>query len=280
MGTLAGRIPAVVWSGALAFALTVLAGGIWTALLISNLLISPAVPWSIIVMCLLLWLMWQYLGGRWPPRSTSASRRRYLRADPVPAQVFAWALVAGLLAIAALAGLWIVLSQLANLRGAVLPDYSKYPLLTLVLILVMAPLVSSLAEEAGFRGYFLVALQRRLPAPAAIVLAALVIAPAHALTQGFLWPTLLFYLYVDVLFGAMAYLTNSIVPGIIVHAIGLLIFFTLVWPGDMVRRLIGQGSDSAWFWIHTTQVVVFTALALLAFGGLVRCRRALARKAA
>jgi hypothetical protein len=73
----------VVWSGALAFVLTVVAGGVWTVLLISNVATSPAIPWAVVVMALLLWLMWQYLGGKWGPRSTSEARRRYLRAKPV-----------------------------------------------------------------------------------------------------------------------------------------------------------------------------------------------------
>lgn len=62
---------------------------------------------------------------------------------------------------------------------------STYPLLTVVLVLVMAALVSSLAEEAGFRGYFQSALERKVRGPAAIVIMSLVIAPAHGLTQGF-----------------------------------------------------------------------------------------------
>src|SRR5258708_37003753 len=40
------RVPAVVWSGAMAFVLAVGAGGIWTVLLVSNLATSPAIPWA------------------------------------------------------------------------------------------------------------------------------------------------------------------------------------------------------------------------------------------
>ena len=94
MHSLFSRIPPVVWTGILAFALTVFTGGVWTVLLISNVAISPAILWSVVVMALLLWLMWQYLGGRWGPRSTSEARHRYLRATPLSRQVFAWAALA------------------------------------------------------------------------------------------------------------------------------------------------------------------------------------------
>ena len=161
MRFLSSRVPAVVWSGILAFALTVVAGGIWTILLISNLTTSPAIPWAVVVMALLLWLMWQYLGGKWGPRSTSQARLRYRRAKPVSRQVFAWAV----LAIVALVGYWIVLFQLVKIPARILPSYSGSPLLIVTLVLVMAALVSSLAGVVGFRGYFQDILEHRVSGP-------------------------------------------------------------------------------------------------------------------
>lgn len=256
----------VVGFGILAVVVTLIAGGVWTALLVANLAISPAIPWAVVVMALLLWLMWQYLGGRWWPRGTGAARRRALRAKPVAGRALAWALAAGLFSIVALAGLWFVLFQLANMPPTrPLLDTSRYPLPTVVLLLVMASLVSSVAEEAVFRGYVQGALERRMSGMAAITIVAAMMAPEHALTQGFVWPTLVFYLCVDAMLGALAYLTGSIVPGVVVHGIGLLTFFTLVWPGDMLRQVVGAGSADVWLWIHCAQVAVFAALALLAF---------------
>ncbi|HMA33863.1 MAG TPA: type II CAAX endopeptidase family protein [Chloroflexia bacterium] len=260
-----GRLPAVVWSGLLAFGLTVVAGGIWTVLLVANLTTSPALPWAPGVMALLLWGMWQYLGGHGGPPGTAAARRRYLRATPVSRPVFAWAVLAGGLAIVALAGYWIVLVQLVPIPGHVLPDYSRYPLLTVVLVLGMSALVSALAEEAGFRGYFQGVLERTGRGPAAIVLAALLIAPAHALTQGFGWPTMLWYFAVDVMFGVLAYLTQSILPGSVVHILGLLTFFTLVWPADPQRGRVWETGADSWFWLYAAQALLGTVLALLAF---------------
>jgi membrane protease YdiL (CAAX protease family) len=260
----------VLWSGILALVLTVAAGGVWTVLLISNIATSPAIPWAVVVMALLLWLMWQYLGGKWGPRSTSEARRRYLRATPVSHQMFAWALVAGLLSIVALVGYWIVLFQLVKISARVLPNFTGYPLLTTTLVLVMASLVSSLAEEVGFRGYFQGVLEHKVNDPIAIVIMSLVIAPAHGLTQGFVWPILLWYFFVDVMFGTMAYFTKSILPGIVVHSIGLLIFFTLVWPNDAQRRLVWETGANTGFWLTVAQAIVFSTLAILAFSQLAR----------
>src|SRR6202453_5257735 len=96
-------------------------------------------------------------------------------------------------------------------------------------MIVMASLVAPLMEEAGFRGYFQVALERELRAPLAIVISSLVFALAHGSTQGFLWPKLLFYFLVGIAFGAPPYLSNSTLPAILVPFAGLLIFFPLVW---------------------------------------------------
>ncbi len=263
--SISSRIIKLVSFGILALFISLLPSSIWSALLVANLRTTPAIPWAVIIMAVILWRTWKYLGGEGWPRNTSEARHSYLRANPVSGQVFAWAVLAGLLSIMALVGFWIVLFQLVKAPGNALPDFSAYPLLTVVLVLLMAPLVGALAEEAGFRGYFLVALQRELGGPAAIVIAALVISPGHALTQGFVWTTMLFYFFVDVMFGVLAYLTNSILPGIVVHSIGLLTFFTLVWPYDKARQLVWEGGADPWFWVHAAQMIIFTALAILAF---------------
>jgi hypothetical protein len=106
---------------------------------------------------------------------------------------------------------------------------------------------------------------------AAILLTALVMAPEHAQTQGFVWPTLVFYAIVDVMLGATAYLTQSILPGLVTHGIGLLVFFTLVWPGDAFRPVIGNGATE--LWIHAAQTLVFAVLAILAFVHVARNRQ-------
>ena len=190
MRSLVRQIPSVFWAALFALMLAVLAVGVWSGLLVANLQTSPTIPWAVAVMAALLWVMWQYLGGRWWPRGTAEVRRRCLRARPVAARVFAWALVAGGLGIISLTGLWIVLLQLVKVHGNPLPDFSQYPLVTVVLVIGMASLVASTAEEAGFRGYLQGLLEPRVGGPAAVLITALAMEPGHGLTQGFAWPSL------------------------------------------------------------------------------------------
>jgi membrane protease YdiL (CAAX protease family) len=256
---------AVAQFGVLALLIAMLPGGAWAALATTNLNTSPTIPWAPLAMALILWPLWRYLHGRWWPSSTSDARARSLRATRVSRQAFAWALVAGTLSIVALAGLWIVFVQLARRPSNPLPDFSKYPFLTVALTIMMASLVTSVAEEAGFRGYIQSLLERQYRGPAAVLIQSLVIAIPHGLTQRFLWSTLLFYFFVDVMLGVTAYLTNSILPGIAIHTMGLLVFFSVVWPRDGTRRVVwGSGADT-WFWIHLAQAIVFGVAAIPAF---------------
>jgi hypothetical protein len=87
----------LVWFVPLTFILTLLPGGIWSVLLAANLKTGITIPWAVVAAAVLLWLAWLYAGGKGAPRSTSVARRRYRRANPVSARVFAWALVANAL---------------------------------------------------------------------------------------------------------------------------------------------------------------------------------------
>ncbi len=259
----------VARSAILAFLILGFGQGVWTGLLGVNLWTSPAIPWSVAVMSLVLWLMWQYLDGKWWPHSTSDVLHRCLRARLTYRQVFGWAMLAGVLSIVALAGCWILVFQLLKMPGNVLPDTSRYPSLTVVLILVMASLVSPLSEEAAFRGYCQVILERKFRGPAAVVISSVFFALEHV-THGLLWPKLLVYFLAGVMFGVTAYLTKSILPGIAVHIIADLTFFTQVWPYDTARRLVREGGADLWFWIHAAQVIIFSVLSILAFSRLAR----------
>jgi len=267
--SLATRIRSVVWSAILAFVIFGLGQGVWGALVFINLRTAPAVPWAVAAMAVVLWLMWQYLNGKGWPQSTSEARRRYFRASRVSGRAWAWAMLAGVLSIVALAGYWVVMFQLVRMPGNFLPDFSKYPMFTLVLMLVMASFVSPFTEESAFRGYCQVILESNFRAPVAILISSVLFTLAHV-TQGFLWPKLCVYFLVGIVFGVTAYLTASILPGMAVHIIGDLTFFALVWPYDTKRQLVWETGANGWFWLHVAQAIIFTALAIVAFTHLAR----------
>jgi membrane protease YdiL (CAAX protease family) len=260
----------ILWSGVFAVLITAIVSGIWAALLLTNLVHAPAFPWSSLIMALLLWALWSFLDGKWGPVRNRAARAESLRAAPLPRRVYSWALIAGFLWLVFLAGFWIVLNQVASVPGNKLPDFSALSMVTLLATLVLASASGAVSEEAGFRGFFQGSLERSGVGAAAILYTALLMAPIHALTQGFGWPTLLFYLLVDGMLGALAYFTKSIRPGVIVHAVGLFTFFGVIWPRDKERLPIWQHGADVWFWIHLIQAVLFATLSLFALRRLAR----------
>src|SRR5258708_35827044 len=100
MELVSSQMRALAWSALLGFTITVFGAGVWATLATVNLASTPGIPWSVPVMAVLLWLMWQYLRGRGWPRRTSAARRLFFRANPVPGSGFALGEVAGALALA------------------------------------------------------------------------------------------------------------------------------------------------------------------------------------
>ncbi|MDE3136699.1 MAG: CPBP family intramembrane metalloprotease [Acidobacteriota bacterium] len=270
--SLLNRIGRPIGIGILGFCIAIFAGGVWSALLTTNLRTSPAIPWSVPVMAVVVWAMWRYLGGDWWPRSTAEKRRQYLRANSVPRKTFFWALTAGVLSVVALAGLWIVMFQLVRMPGNVLPDMSKYPPLTASLMVLMGSLVSPFMEEATFRGYFQVALEQECTGAVAVLISSFLFALGH-FNHGLLWPKLLVYFLAGLAFGTTAFFTKSTLPAIPVHFIGDMTFFTLVWPNDTARKLMWEVGPDRWFWIHSAQVIVFGTLAIWAYTRLAKTVR-------
>ncbi|MGO9433103.1 MAG: lysostaphin resistance A-like protein [Terracidiphilus sp.] len=255
------------------FALILIGGSnaIWGALVYANALTTPSIPWALPALAIQLWLIWRYLSGKGWPAGTSMRRKQLLRANPVSARNLAWSLLAGLSAVVALAGFWIVLFRLVPMHpNLVLPArFTSSPVL-IVAIALGASLLAPIIEESGIRGYLQVSLERDFSPAAAIALSSLVFALAHV-SQGLEWPKLTIYFLVGMTFGTMACLNDSILPVILVHIAGDLIFFLFVWPHDGARSLVWQTGPDPWFWLHLAQTVGFGALSVLAFIKLAHC---------
>jgi len=244
---------------------TILAQGIWTALLSANLRSSPSIPWSVAIIGVLLWAAWRYSGGAWPPVATRAARRRFRRAGRPEVRVFVWATGTGLLGLAALIALWIVLVQLVKVTGNAAADFARYPPVTVISVLVMASLVGAVTEEVGLRGYMLTRLDQAVGGRLAVVIVALAISPGHGITQGFVIPTLAWYFLADLMFGLLSLLARSILPGIVVHFTGLLTLFAVVWPADRFRQPVSLLHAGGAFWIEAGVCAVLAALSVVAF---------------
>jgi membrane protease YdiL (CAAX protease family) len=151
-----------------------------------------------------------------------------------------------------------------QISGNAAANYAGYSPITVVAVVAMASMVGAVTEELGLRGYMLTRLEESVGALLAVLIVAVVIAPGHAATQGFVLPTVLWYFLSDLLLGTLAVLTASIVPGMIVHGVGLLVFFSLVWPTDHLRHPSPIGALGATFWFDLVACVTLAILSILA----------------
>jgi membrane protease YdiL (CAAX protease family) len=200
------------------------------------------------------------------------NRKLLLRANPVSREALAWSIVAGLFAIIALAGFWIITFRLFPMQAnRLLPAQFTSSRILIAAIMIGASILAPISEESGIRGYLQASLERNFKPATAVAMSSIVFAVAHV-AQGMAWPKLVCYFLVGVTFGTLAYLNDSILPVIPVHIAGDLIFFLFVWPHDKTRSLVWRTGADLWFWIHIVQMIVFTGLAVLAFRRLNQAR--------
>ena len=77
-----------------------------------NLKVLPMLPWAVLPMAVYLRLYWRYIGGRIGCATTAETRRENLRANPLALEVWALAIVSGLIGFGALLALTAVMARL------------------------------------------------------------------------------------------------------------------------------------------------------------------------
>jgi membrane protease YdiL (CAAX protease family) len=275
------RLPVVVRA-----ALTGLAVGTagtlpWAALVAANLKHWAAVPWAVPPTVLYLWLFWRYFQGAGWPRSTAETRRTSFRARRLSGDVWGAAIFAGILGLWALVLLQRVMNRLVILPKQTVPDLSHIPAVTVLLFLLTSAAVAGITEEASFRGYMQGPIERRHGPVIAILVTGTLFGFAHFTHPETTLLLLPFYLAVAAIYGALAYLTKSILPGMVLHAGGnVLGSIDLVargqseWqtPSSPAPLIWDTGADAS-FWISCVFVLVVGGAAVWAYAALARVAR-------
>jgi membrane protease YdiL (CAAX protease family) len=222
MRRLWGRIPVVIRAILVANVVVDLGGLPPAAFLLANLKVFPRVPWLLPATAAWLWLFWRYANGAGWPRSTQQSRRRDLRAVPLPGRVWGWSLLAGSLGLTSALGLGFMTPRLAAIpRDAFkLPfDISAYPPWTVVSILLAISAVAGVVEEAGYRGYMLSQIQRRHGWITATAITGFMFFLDHHLSHAYAtFAFLPFFMAVSAVHALLVYSTRSILPSVVLHA--------------------------------------------------------------
>lgn len=232
-----------------------------------NLRYAASVPWAVPVVGIYIWLFWRYLSGEGPPDSTREFRRAGLRANPLSGRVWAWAIVAGGLGVVALVLGLRVANHMVVLPQQQIPDLSAVSRFTVWSLLLAGPPVAGIIEEAAFRGYMQAPLERRYGLTIAILVTGTMFAVAHLDFTLVLWP---YYVAVAAIYGGVTYLTDSILPAVVLHTSGnvysnldLLLHGQAEWQAspNATGLVWTTGADATFIWLVLATVIVAAAAA-------------------
>jgi hypothetical protein len=171
-----------------------------------------------------------------------------------------------------------VANRLVVLPQQRLPDLGQVPEVTVVSLLLMAAPVAGIVEEAAFRGYMQGPIERRYGLIIAILVTGTMFAVAHLDFTLILWP---YYVAVAAIYGTVTYLTQSILPAVVLHTGGNIYSNSDLWlhgqaewqassgPAVLIWK---TGTDAA-FWISGIALLIVAAAMVSAYSKLARAAR-------
>jgi membrane protease YdiL (CAAX protease family) len=253
------RLPAIVRALIMGALVALCGTTVWLALVSTNLQNDPAHPWSVGAMVAYLLLYWWFLRGgmlSWG----SERRRALLRAAPLSASGWNWALLALVLGfLAAFVALIGIQARIAEIPADAFPATGDTPWYVVASYIAMIGIVAGVVEEAAYRGYMQVELERAYGPVAAIAISSIVFGLVH-----FSLPLLPFITAVGALLGTVAYLARSIAPGIFVHGAYDFLVTLMIWQFGyprMPKLDLADGIDDLF-------VLAVTVAALAATGSI------------
>jgi len=193
----------------------------------ANLTVFNQFPWAVPVAVVGLRFFWKYPG------------RPYGRS--VPGRVWLWSMVSGGLGIVTLVLALRMLNTVVALPQQSLPDLRQVPTFTVAALLLMAAPIAGVVEEVAFRGYMQEPIARQYGLAVAIFVTGTMFAVAHLDFTWILWP---YYMAVAALYGVVAHMTRSVLPGVVLHTCGNLYSNFDLWMSGHAEWQAGAGGDS------------------------------------
>jgi membrane protease YdiL (CAAX protease family) len=143
-----------------------------------------------------------------------------LRANSLSNEAWGAAMAAGLLGLISLVLFSGLLNRIVKLPLQDVSEMANIPFISVFFMIIMGSVVAGVVEESAFRGYMQKPIEQKHGPVLAIVITGIIFSLmhySHAETTLALMP---FYFFVATIYGVLAYITNSILPGMILHAAG------------------------------------------------------------
>ncbi len=268
------RLPVVVRAVVSGWLVTTVGTGLCVLLSLANQKYFRGLPWAMLPAAIYLWLFWRYLRGEGWPRETADARRASLRANDLSPEVWSAAIGSGLLGLIWVLVVQQVLNRLVRLPQQIVPDTSQIPAVTLVGLLFMAAIVAGVVEEAAFRGYMQGPIERRHGPIAAILITGVMFGFGHFAHPEVTLVLMPYYVAVAAVYGGLAYITNSILPSLVLHAGGNMFVFLgqfgagrSEWQATAAPLVWETGPDAT-FVVTVVAAIVLGAAVFWAYTGL------------
>lgn len=253
---------------------------ILTGLLISTLGVATwtiigmnlPMPWSFILMIPLLVIYLLYFSGKFKPESTKNIRVLNFRRIALPRRIWILSLLAAAFIVLIEQSGLVVTFRLNDFPAEQFSmEYSfieSIPPWAGWLAIIMISLVAGICEEVGFRGYMQVPLEKKYSPVLAISIVSVVFVLMH-LHQAWSGPILVHIFVLSVLFGTIAYFSQSLIPGIIAHFVMDVCNFAFWWT-DLGGQFDREPIQSIGMDIHFILWLIVLISSLIAFVAILR----------
>jgi membrane protease YdiL (CAAX protease family) len=219
--TVARTLAVAIGSGV---AIIIVAEAVWVGLIGLYSRHPVSFPWFVPAMAAFLaigvaWMKW----GSWPQYGRAA-RKSGVRLNPVAPRIFLLSLLAGWSTFFSGAFAYVAYRMLSGLGGEVPMTIPPGPRSSILVGLAMAAIVAGVVEEVSVRGFMQGRLEKAFGVVPAIVISGFVWALFHTNHSYFdaapldiaIWFAIFFA--VSAILGTIASLTNSVLPGMAIHA--------------------------------------------------------------
>lgn len=268
------KAPLIVRTILLGFGVSSLGIGIWT-LVVTNV----PVPWSIVAMGAILMLYWMYFSGKWNPTNTQTYRRFCIRQTKLKRPVWIWGMLAALFIVLLLHYGFSLTFRMIEFRPEIFKTatyLNDLPVWTSWAFILMISLVAGICEEIGFRGYMQAPLEQKYGPIAAISITSVMFTVAH-LHQAWAGGILVQIFVISFMIGYLAYLTQSLLPGIIAHVTFDIVNFSYWWSdvmGNFEHKPIASTGVDQHFIITLVVVLLSALLFIVAIRKLLKIKEA------
>lgn len=245
----------------------------WSLLASLNLRYANEVPWAIIPTALYLRLYWRFASGALLSNANASQLPRLSRTGLPRNDAWGEALMAGILGLFAILLFQGLSARLMHLPQQSTAEFEGIPTLTVIGLAMASALVAGTVEEISFRGFMQGPIERRHGPVVAILITGMVFGLSHFTHKEMTLALMPFYMLVALNYGVIAWLTNSVRPGIVLHAGGNMInAFLLLSAGRSEWRVTETGKPLVWetggdasFWGLLIGFIITTIITVLAF---------------